>query len=78
MYLEDVVHTVGVNLAGLPAASVPAGLARLTAPASTGNAVELPVGLQIIASRFDEATMLRVALAFRTRDRVVAHETAGA
>ncbi|MFL6690010.1 MAG: Asp-tRNA(Asn)/Glu-tRNA(Gln) amidotransferase subunit GatA [Alphaproteobacteria bacterium] len=49
MYLNDV-FTVTVNLAGLPAISVPAGL--------TENG--LPLGLQIIGKAFDEATVLRV------------------
>ncbi|HEX3653181.1 MAG TPA: Asp-tRNA(Asn)/Glu-tRNA(Gln) amidotransferase subunit GatA [Rhizomicrobium sp.] len=49
MYLNDV-FTVTVNLAGLPAISVPAGL--------TNNG--LPLGLQVIGKAFDEATMLRV------------------
>jgi aspartyl-tRNA(Asn)/glutamyl-tRNA(Gln) amidotransferase subunit A len=55
MYLNDV-FTVTVNLAGLPGISVPAGL--------TANG--LPLGLQIIAKAFDEATMLRAALGLET------------
>ena len=50
MYLNDV-FTVPVNLAGLPAISVPAGLS------SEG----LPLGLQIIGKAFDEVTVLRAA-----------------
>ncbi len=50
MYLNDV-FTVPVNLAGLPAISVPAGL--------SGDG--LPLGLQVIGKAFDEETMLRVA-----------------
>jgi aspartyl-tRNA(Asn)/glutamyl-tRNA(Gln) amidotransferase subunit A len=50
MYLNDV-FTVPSSLAGLPAISVPAGLA------SDG----LPLGLQIIGRAFDEETVLRVA-----------------
>jgi aspartyl-tRNA(Asn)/glutamyl-tRNA(Gln) amidotransferase subunit A len=49
MYLNDV-FTVTVNLAGLPAISVPAGLTE----------DGLPLGLQIIGKAFDEATVLRV------------------
>ena len=49
MYLNDV-FTVTVNLAGLPAISVPAGL----------TADGLPLGLQVIGKAFDEATVLRV------------------
>jgi len=50
MYLNDV-FTVTVNLAGLPGISVPAGLS------SDG----LPLGLQLIAKAFDEATLFRAA-----------------
>lgn len=53
MYLADV-FTVGVNLAGLPAISVPCGL-------TSGR---LPVGLQCIARPWEEATMLRMADAY--------------
>jgi aspartyl-tRNA(Asn)/glutamyl-tRNA(Gln) amidotransferase subunit A len=49
MYLNDV-FTVTVNLAGLPALAVPAGL--------TENG--LPLGLQVIGKAFDEVTVLRV------------------
>ncbi|MFP5513106.1 MAG: Asp-tRNA(Asn)/Glu-tRNA(Gln) amidotransferase subunit GatA [Alphaproteobacteria bacterium] len=49
MYLNDV-FTVPINLAGLPAMSVPAGL----------GADGLPLGLQLIGRPFDEETLLRV------------------
>jgi aspartyl-tRNA(Asn)/glutamyl-tRNA(Gln) amidotransferase subunit A len=52
MYLNDV-FTVTVNLAGLPAIAVPAGL----------TADGLPLGLQIIGKAFDEATVLRAGRA---------------
>lgn len=54
MYANDVC-TVPVNLAGLPAISVPCGLSE-----------GLPVGLQIIGKAFDEATILRIAHAYET------------
>jgi aspartyl-tRNA(Asn)/glutamyl-tRNA(Gln) amidotransferase subunit A len=50
MYLSDV-HTIAVNLAGLPGLSVPCGF----------GANGLPVGLQIIGDYFSEAKMLNVA-----------------
>lgn len=52
MYANDIL-TIPVNLAGVPAISVPCGL-------SNG----LPVGLQIIGKHFDESTVYRVAHAY--------------
>ena len=52
MYLNDV-FTVPVNLAGLPALSVPAAL----------DADGLPLGLQVIGRPWDETTVFRVGKA---------------
>jgi aspartyl-tRNA(Asn)/glutamyl-tRNA(Gln) amidotransferase subunit A len=51
MYMSDVC-TIPVNLAGIPAISIPCGL--------EGG---LPVGLQIMGKVLDETTLLRVARA---------------
>ena len=53
MYLSDI-FTISVNLAGVPAVSIPCGLAK-------GN---LPIGLQIIAKPFDEAAIIKTAYTF--------------
>jgi aspartyl-tRNA(Asn)/glutamyl-tRNA(Gln) amidotransferase subunit A len=52
MYLSDVC-TIPVNIAGLPAISLPCGFVG-----------DLPVGLQVIGKPFDETTVLRVAHAY--------------
>jgi len=57
MYLSDVC-TLPVNIAGLPGISLPCGFAT----ADDGN--RLPIGLQIIAKPFDEATLLHAAYAY--------------
>jgi len=49
MYLNDI-YTIGANLAGLPAMSIPCGFAQ-----------GLPVGLQIVGPHFSEAKLLNVA-----------------
>ena len=49
MYLEDI-YTIAINLAGLPAMSVPAGFID-----------DLPVGLHIIGNYFGEAKLLNIA-----------------
>lgn len=53
MYLADVL-TVPVNLAGLPALSLPCGW----------TPQDLPIGLQIIAAPFAEALLFQIAAAF--------------
>ena len=53
MYLSDV-FTTAVNLAGLPALSVPAGLHQ-----------NLPVGLQIIGNSFSESRLLNIGHQFQ-------------
>lgn len=49
MYMEDVL-TVPLNIAGIPGLSIPCGLVE-----------GMPVGLQLMAGRFQEATLLNVA-----------------
>lgn len=51
-YQTDIL-TVPVNLAGLPALSLPIGFAK-----------DLPVGMQFIGKHFDEATLYQLAAAF--------------
>jgi aspartyl-tRNA(Asn)/glutamyl-tRNA(Gln) amidotransferase subunit A len=53
MYLNDI-YTIGANLAGLPAISIPCGFVR-----------NLPVGLQLVAPPLQEARLLKVAHHFQ-------------
>ena len=53
MYLADV-YTIPVNMAGIPALSIPCG--------STESG--LPIGLQLISQAFDETRLLRAARAY--------------
>jgi len=50
MYLSDI-FTIAVNLAGLPAISLPCGF----------DGKNLPIGIQLIGKAFDESTILNVA-----------------
>jgi aspartyl-tRNA(Asn)/glutamyl-tRNA(Gln) amidotransferase subunit A len=59
-YLADV-FTIAANLAGIPAISVPCGTTAFD------GAAELPLGIQVMAPSFGEATMLRVAKAIESR-----------
>ncbi len=52
MYLSDVC-TLPINIAGVPAISIPAGFAN-----------GLPIGMQIIGKPFAEETILQVAHAY--------------
>jgi aspartyl-tRNA(Asn)/glutamyl-tRNA(Gln) amidotransferase subunit A len=53
VYLEDI-YTLSVNLAGLPAMSIPAGFSE-----------GLPVGLQLIGNYFAESGLLNIAHRFQ-------------
>jgi len=56
LYLEDV-YTVGVNLAGLPGLTIPAGFTS----GHSATSPRLPIGMQLIGRAFDELTLLRIA-----------------
>ncbi len=53
MYLSDI-FTISVNLAGVPAISIPCGFTKNN----------LPIGLQIIGKHFDEESILKIAYAY--------------
>jgi aspartyl-tRNA(Asn)/glutamyl-tRNA(Gln) amidotransferase subunit A len=52
MYLSDVC-TLPINIAGIPAISIPAGFAD-----------NLPIGMQIMGKPFNEGTLMRIAFAY--------------
>jgi aspartyl-tRNA(Asn)/glutamyl-tRNA(Gln) amidotransferase subunit A len=52
MYLSDIC-TLPINIAGIPAISIPAGFAD-----------NLPIGMQIMGKPFSEETLLRIAFAY--------------
>ena len=54
MYLSDI-YTIAVNLAGIPAMSIPVGFVN------TGSNESMPVGMQIMGNYFEEARLLNVA-----------------
>jgi len=54
MYLSDI-YTISANLAGIPGMSIPCG------QSSDG----LPIGLQLMAGRFDEESLIRVGHQFQ-------------
>ena len=53
MYLADIC-TVSVNIAGLPAISIPCGV----------DSKNMPIGMQLIGNHFAEETILNAAYAF--------------
>jgi aspartyl-tRNA(Asn)/glutamyl-tRNA(Gln) amidotransferase subunit A len=55
MYLSDI-YTISVNLAGLPALSLPVGMTQ----------EQLPIGMQIIGKAFGEADILSIAHTFES------------
>jgi aspartyl-tRNA(Asn)/glutamyl-tRNA(Gln) amidotransferase subunit A len=57
-YLADI-YTLGTNLAGLPAMSLPCGFGE-------GGHAKRPVGLQLIGPKLHEARLLRTAFHFQT------------
>ena len=69
MYLSDVC-TLPINIAGIPAISIPSGFAKdpsLIATPSARNfssGQDLPIGMQIMGKPFSEETLLRIAFAY--------------
>jgi aspartyl-tRNA(Asn)/glutamyl-tRNA(Gln) amidotransferase subunit A len=53
MYLNDI-YTIGANLGGFPALSVPCGFVN-----------DLPIGLHLVGHHFDESALLRCAHAYQ-------------
>ena len=58
MYLSDLL-TVSINIAGVPAISVPCG----------EDSEGLPIGMQVIGKHFDEETIYRVAYTYEQSEK---------
>ena len=56
MYLADIC-TVSINIAGVPAISIPCGV----------DSEGMPIGMQLIGNRFDEETILNAAYTFEQK-----------
>ena len=56
MYLSDIC-TVSVNIAGIPAISIPCGV----------DSSGMPIGMQLIGNKFDEETILNAAYTFEQK-----------
>jgi len=65
MYLEDI-FTVPVNIAGLPAISIPATSEARPSGRPAENNASLPIGAQFIAPWFEEETLFKVGTLFET------------
>jgi aspartyl-tRNA(Asn)/glutamyl-tRNA(Gln) amidotransferase subunit A len=64
MYLSDIC-TLPINIAGIPAISIPAGFAEDPSPSlRSGSGQGLPIGMQIIGKPFSEEILLRIAFAY--------------
>ena len=66
MYLADI-FTVPINLAGVPALTVPCGKIQMENTAKKyiiGNGESLPAAFQIIGKHFDEEMILRIGHAY--------------
>ncbi len=57
MYLADI-YTIAVNLAGIPAISIPCGF----------DDNNLPIGLQILTPAFNEQKLLRIARVYEVKN----------
>ena len=58
MYLADIC-TVSINIAGVPAISIPCGV----------DSEGMPIGMQLIGKRFDEETILNAAYTFEQKEK---------
>ena len=59
MYMSDIL-TVSINIAGVPAISVPCGK----------DSEEMPIGMQLIGKHFDEEKILRAAYTYEQNEEV--------